>query len=139
MITRITGNNYNEKECWDKYMSLGAAASTQRMLNWHRLENGFGTRMGPVFAMWRWAVKNPEECYPQYKEWLKQNAPGGDIKDYPNYKRKWFAENYNNGEYKEITFEEFLGVLRDRTKGYVCSVLGKKAYRRFCAKWNLEE
>jgi hypothetical protein len=130
---------YNEKECWEKYMSWGAAASTQRLLNWHRAEHGFGTRMGPVFAMWRWAVNNPEECYPQYKEFHRHNAPGEDLSQYSNFKIKWFFENYKSGEYQEITFEEFLNLIKKLARVYVGSVLGKKAYKRFCDKYGLKE
>lgn len=145
MKIRNNDKRYNEQECWDKYMSWGAAASVPRLLAWHKSENGFGSRMGAVFAMWRWAIKNPEICYPQYQEWLNKNTPNAGegeefLKQYPNYKKKWIVENFGrDGVYKEITFNEFLDVLKNRVIGYEGSVLGKKAYKRFCDKYQLKE
>jgi len=135
-LTREKENKFNKKyddrECWDLAMSWGAAFTVDKLHRWHKKNKGFGSRMGGVWAMWRWAARNPELCYPQFKKWYFENAIGEtrweEIGD------KMVEKDIN----PNVTFEEFLEKIRDHAKDKD-SVLSNTAYKTWCAKWNMEE
>ena len=121
---------YNDQECWEQFMSWGAAATFKKLKEWHIEKHGFGSQMGPRWAMWRWAAENPELCYPQYKKWYFETAMNTN----------WFNDDPN------IPFggkDSFLEGIKTVVKGTGAkrsnNILSHRAYKQFCAKWNLEE
>jgi hypothetical protein len=60
---------YDGKECWELYMSWGGASSYRKLRDWHRANKGYGSQMGPFWAMWKYAFLNVEEAYPAYQKW----------------------------------------------------------------------
>lgn len=64
---------YDGKKIWQKYMSLGRAATYDKIRRWCleegmvNQETGIVSKWGPKFAMWRYAIRNPEEAYEAYK------------------------------------------------------------------------
>lgn len=117
--TRISNKKYDEEECWNLAMSWGAAFTTNRLHEWHKKNKNFGSHMGGVWAMWRWAARNPELCYPQYKQWYLESAKAIEVID------------------ANVTFEEFLRDIQKHAKGKD-SILGRKAYKKWCAKYGLD-
>lgn len=117
---------YPEKEIWEKFMSMGAAASNPKIRNWLMLEKGIKpSQMGHIWAMWRYAVKNPEKAYPLYKVWHFEYASsisGVETVVDPN-----------------VNFEGFLKDCQYRIKQSGDSIMSKSAYKRFCQKYNLAE
>ena len=118
---------YNDQECWEQFMSWGAAATCKKLKEWHIEKHGWGSPMGVVWAMWRWSASNPEQCYPQYKTWFFETASNtkGEVID------------------SNATFKDFLEDIKIHAKGTGAkrksSILSHRAYKQFCAKWNLEE
>ena len=127
--TKNKGKKYDEKECWDLYMSWGAGATVDKLHKWHLANTDFGSRMGGVWAMWRWAARNPELCYPQYRQWFFENNVGKTEQVEENGKRVQKEINPN------ITFNDFLGIIQEEARNV--SVLSRRAYRQFCAKYEL--
>jgi len=120
--TKNNGKKYDEKECWDLYMSWGAAATVEKLHRWHKEYKGFGSHMGGIWAMWRYAAQNPDACYPQFKQWYFESASAiaDEVVD-PN-----------------ITFDDFLNEIRVHAKNKN-SIMSQKKYKQFCQKWNLNE
>ena len=117
---------YPEKEIWEKFMGMGAAASYPKIRNWLREKGYVGKmQMGPVFAMWRYAVKNPEEAFPLYQKWHFEYASDisgeGNVVD-PN-----------------VTFDDFLKDAQYRILHSGDSIASKILYKQFCQKYNLSE
>ena len=120
--TKTGTKKYDDEECWNLAMSWGAAFTTNKLHRWHKENKGFGSHMGGIWAMWRWAAKNPELCYPQYKKWYFESASdvSNEVID-PN-----------------ASFEEFLEDIRRHAHGKD-SILSKKAYKQWCVKYGLED
>jgi hypothetical protein len=120
MLTRTkTGKvkKYNEQECWEVYMGMGAAASQKKLINWLWEERRIkASNMGPVWAMWRWALKNPEQCYEQYKKW-------------------WFESASQEGVDSNVSFRDFLEDVKHHCRHR--SMGSRKEYEDFCAKYGL--
>jgi len=109
-------STYDEKACWEQYMVVWRGAATYRKLrDWHRDEYGFGSQMGAYWAAWRWACKNPEACYPQYKN--------------------WFDDKFS----QDVTFNDFVKLCKTRVENSGHSILGKRKYGAFCRQWDLAE
>lgn len=78
-LTKRAGSRfYDGKILWEQYMSMGKAASYTRLQKWC-IANGMvnpasgkTSHAGPRFAMWRYAVKNPEEAYVSYQKWQQE-------------------------------------------------------------------
>lgn len=137
-LTRTKENRYNkkydDKEIWDHAMGMGAAFTVRKLCAWHIEQKGFGTLMGCVFAMWRHAARNPELCFPQYRQWYFENAIG---------QTQWvFGEN-GKMEKKEVnsntTFTNFLLDIQRHIKSDKKSIFGKKTYKDWCARYGLAE
>lgn len=74
-LTKMTGRFYDDKLLWETYMGWGRAATYARLREWC-LQNGMYnpitgkvSQMGCFWAMWRYAVHNPEEAYEAYRKW----------------------------------------------------------------------
>lgn len=110
---------YDGERLWKQYMSWGAAATHKKLRGWVESvgmcnpEIGRPSQMGPFFAMWRWAIRNPEEAYPHYKSW-------------------WFE---TDPLHCEPSYEDFLKDLRKHAIN--ASMLSVPAYRKFCEKHGL--
>lgn len=105
---------YDEKGCWNRFMEMGAAYTVRKLNSWHKEKYGFVSHMGVQWAIWRYACKNPETAYDQYKVWNL----GFGFRDFLK-KCQRIAKGTGNSR-------------RD-------SILGKRAYRQFCQKYELEE
>ena len=120
---------YDEKECWDKFMEMGAGATIRKLNNWHTEKYGFASQMGPYWAMWRYACKNVDQAFGQYKVWWFETASAvQNVKNVPSF---------------IVTKEDFLKDCRNHIIGSGNirrdSVLSQRAYRKFCQENGLEE
>lgn len=115
---------YDGERIWKKFTSMGAASTTEKLNQWCEsvgmVNEALGkvSHMGPTWAMWRYAFRNPEEAYPQYKSW---------------------AEEYRNElviSGKKITKELFYEELS--LKGKHTTVVGDKEYFAFCEKYKVK-
>ena len=79
-VTRILSRDglYEGKVLWEEFHSWGAGSSARRLLAWAK-QNGMLNpvkpqkgHMGPIWAMWRYALENPEEAFPAYKAHAEQ-------------------------------------------------------------------
>lgn len=128
LTTRIGAfKKYNDKECWEQAMSWGAAFSVNRLERWHKENKGWGSHMGVVWAMWRWAAENPEACFPQYQKWVFEKASNTHgTPEVPDF---------------NVTFEQFLEEIRFHAEGKGAkgrsSVLSKSRYNQFCENYGL--
>lgn len=123
-LTHITTNKkYNGKELWETYMSWGAAASHRKLRLWFEEKGVKASQMGAFWAMWRYALGNPEEAFPAYKKW-------------------WFetASNQSDGVVVDsnVDFQKFLEDIRNHAYGKSC-IVGRRTYRTFCKKYSLSE
>lgn len=72
---------YDDKRCFETYMSWGAAATHSKLRAWCKqvgmvgTQTGRASQMGAYWAMWRYALENPEEGYELYREWWYENDP----------------------------------------------------------------
>lgn len=107
----------DDKECWDTYMSWGAAASHKKLRLFMQEKNQVNVSvMAPFFAMWRYAIRNPEETFTQYKKWFFETAS-------------------QEGLDGNITFDDFLQDLKQH--GKMEALLSRSRYIEFCEKYNL--
>lgn len=113
---------YNDRECWETAMSWGAAFTYRKLAKWHIGKHGFGSAMGPRWAMWRYACQNPEECFPAYKDWYFLTAYNGT--------RSPRDPDPN------ITFRDFLEDCK--AHGNNKSVMARRTYKKFCEKHGLK-
>lgn len=115
---------YNGKSLWRKYCSMGRAATYDKLAKWatsqdmKRSKSKSATRMGVYFAMWRYALRNPEAAYPDYEKWATQ------------YQEELTIEGVS------VTFEMFLKDIKKHAKTPGC--VGKASYIKFCEKYDLE-
>lgn len=100
--TRRTGLHYYDgKAIWEKYMSMGKAATYKKILFWCNETGmvnpatGKASFMGPRFAMWRYAIRNPEEAYKPYFEWQREYG------NFPTFKE--FCEDLSDHAYTKKT------------------------------------
>jgi hypothetical protein len=109
---------YNDQECWEHFMvEMGGGASHGKLRAWLReIKRVKVSQMGPYWAMWRWAARNPELTYPQYKKWYFETAS-------------------IVGEDGNASFEDFL---QDIKKASMIGALGRAEYRQFCEKYSLQ-
>jgi hypothetical protein len=125
-LTKLRNTNkiYPDKELWEKYMSWGKAASHLKLRRW-LIENGFSIKeygMGAFWAMWRYAIRNPEEAFPLYKKWYFETA--SDVKPNPDVIDP------------VVTFQDFLEDCRLHARQRSCVSRGE--YIRFCNKHGLQ-
>lgn len=102
-------------------MSWGAAASHIKLRRWLKEEKGLDIEtkgMGSFFAMWLWAIRNPELTYPQYKKWYFETASQEGVKS-------------------DVSFDFYLQELK--RQGKMRSLISRKEYNEFCEKYNLSE
>lgn len=115
---------YDGKRLWEEYHSWGRAATHDKLREWALANGMVNTRsgkvsqMGPFFAMWRYALHNPEEAYPAYERWAKE------------------YEEYLVPEGMDIDFKAFLKDIREHAKHG--GVVGRQTYLEFCEKYELE-
>jgi hypothetical protein len=121
MALTKTQRKYDGQECWEKYMGWGAAASHIRLRRWLREEKGLDIElkgMGAFFSMWKYAILNPEETFPQYRKWYFETAS-------------------QEGVRSDVSFQDYLQDLKKH--GKMRSLIGRREYNEFCAKYNLSE
>lgn len=115
---------YDGKRLWETYMEWGRGSSHKRLREWARENNmvnpwtGKVSQMGAFWAMWRYAVHNPEEAYESYKKHTEE-----------------FPELIAMGI--SVNFEFFLKDVQKHARNE--AVVSRKTYREFCKKHNLEE
>lgn len=74
-LTRISKRYFDDRLLWKTYMGWGRAATYSRLRAWCiqngmvNPETGKVSQMGVYWAIWRFAVRNPEEAYEDYKLW----------------------------------------------------------------------
>lgn len=67
---------YDGKALWEYYMGMGVEASHRKLIEWATKQGMVSpdkttaSRMGPFWAMWRYALRHPEEAFPAYKQWM---------------------------------------------------------------------
>lgn len=106
---------YDGELLFKTWCSWGLASGHDRLIEFSRSTYGQASQMGPYFAMWRWALENPEKAFEYWKEWYFHNYP----------------------DREPPTFEDFLLVLRERGKTNK-NIAPPKKLERFCARYNLE-
>jgi ABC-type nitrate/sulfonate/bicarbonate transport system substrate-binding protein len=84
----------------------------------YNFRNGKASPMGPYWAAWRYALRNPKEAYPAWEKWAKE----------------YLSELAEQGI--EINFEKFLEEIKEHARRG--AVVGENAYKKFCAEWQLE-
>lgn len=101
-LTKNTGLFfYDGKRIWEYYMSLGRAATYKRVRQWCadvgmvNPQNGKVSMMGPRFAMWRYAIRNPDEAFVAYQEWQREYG------NYPTFNE--FCQDCVNHAYTKKT------------------------------------
>lgn len=111
---------YDDKRLFERYMKWGAAATHEKLRQWcleHGMFNpslGRPSHMGAYWAVWRYALENPEEGYPLYREWWYESDPRKRI---PTFKH--FLINIQTHAYNKN------------------SICGHQKYLQFCERWEL--
>lgn len=114
---------YDGEALWEKYHSMGRAATYDKLAEWatdqgmKRAKSKKATRMGVYFAMWRYALRNPEAAYPAYEKWAK------------GYEEELTIEGV------EVTFKMFLKDIEKHALTPGC--VGKASYVKFCKERGL--
>jgi hypothetical protein len=114
---------YDGKDLWEYYHSLGKAATHGKLREYAKTRGmyshrkGVPSQMGPYWAMWRYALRNPEEAWPAYEKWAKE------------YEGELIAQGI------DINFQNFLEDIREHAKSG--GVVGDETYLEFCEKYQL--
>jgi hypothetical protein len=112
-----------EQELWEVYHSWGRAATGDKLVayarekGWFNPRKGEPSRMGPRWAMWRYAFRNPKEAYPHFEKWA-------------NEYRVELIENDIN-----ISFESFLKEVKEHVKKG--NMFREGTIRKWCEKWGV--
>jgi hypothetical protein len=112
---------YDGKRLWEAYTGMGLAASYKKLNKWAEVNGmtnpmtGKASQMGPACAMWRYALKNPDEAYPFYQKWAEEYRGFSDI---------------------EPTFENFLKEISHHARN--TAVVAKGTYVKWCKQWELK-
>ena len=116
LTRRVSNRKVDDKECWEQYMSWGAAASHVKLRAWLLSEKGIRvTQMTPFWAMWRYACRNPQEAFPAYQKWWAETA---------------FAEKEKVID-PNVTYEQFL----DDCKTHARNCMGRGEYKRWLIQY----
>lgn len=109
---------YPDKECWEQFMvAMCGGASHGKLRAWlWETKRMKASQMGAYWAMWRWAIHNPEKTFPQYSKWYFETASGDGID--PN-----------------VSFEDFLQDLKRKAQ---IGAVGRAEYRQFCERYGLQ-
>jgi hypothetical protein len=113
-----------EKELWEYFHSLGRAATGDKLVayakekGWFNPRKGEPSRMGPRWAMWRYAFRHPKEAYPTFEKWAKE---------------EYSTEIVENDV--EINFENFLVEVKEHVKRG--RVFRDGTIRKWCEKWGV--
>lgn len=118
---------YDDKLCFETYMKWGAAATHRKLREWCKqvgmvnYMTGRPSQMGAFWALWRYAMQNPEEGFPLYKEW-------------------WYHTTLPMSEFGRVnphaTFEDFLGDIQNHAYNNK-SIASQSKYEAFCEKYGL--
>lgn len=126
-LTKLLNPNrvvYDGEKLFRYYCSLGRASSNKKLKEWAKTvgmvnpETGTASHTGPLYSMWRWAIRNPEQAFPVYKEWA--NA--------------YESELVANGI--EVNWNLFLRELANHAENK--SIVSEKERKEFCKKYGLE-
>lgn len=115
---------YDGKKLYEIFMTGGRGSTYEKLREWCRAngmyspEKGEPSRMGPYWAMWRYAFHNHEEAYPLYERWAKEYIAYEGVEGY------------------EPTKETFLKELEYRARRR--EVAKPKEYEEFCEKHGFE-
>lgn len=122
------GGFYDGEKLFKKYCSMGAAATYEKLFEFAKGQGMFDpdtgkpSNMGMHFAMWRWALRNPEEAWKYYEPYIRE------------------FEHILIPKGIKIDFNSFLLEIRDKTgpKGQTRKgAVGRRTYVAFCRKYNL--
>lgn len=115
---------YNGEVLFKKYHEMGRAGSYKKLGRW-AMENGMVNPntgriswMGPIFSMWRWAMRHPHEAFPYWKKWAEQ------------FESELLASGY------EPTYENFLREIQRKAK--LKGVITHNGYKKWCEENGLE-
>jgi hypothetical protein len=112
-------HKYNDQECWEHFMVVmcgGASHGKLRSWLWETRKMKV-SQMGAFWSMWRWAIRHPEQTFPQYKKWYFETASGLEDGIDPN-----------------VSFEDYLIDLKKHAR---IGAVGRAEYRQFCETYNL--
>jgi hypothetical protein len=113
-----------EKELWEVYWGWGRAATNSRLIEyarskgWFDPEKGEPSPMGPRWAMWRYAFRQPQEAHKPFKNWLKEYAVE-------------VAEEKIDTGFEAFLIEVFRHVVKGR-------VFREGTIKKWCRKWGLD-
>lgn len=110
---------YDGKKLFQVYCAWGSAANVNKLNEWAKEnmpnpETGKVSQVGPYYAMWAWAFKNPKEAYPVWKEYMFRRFPGKELQ----------------------TFDDFIEFLNRRV-GNNNNIAGKQERERFRLRYGL--
>lgn len=130
-LTKTLGGKrrqYDGRKLWEVYHSMGRAASYAKLNTWARNngmanpETGDVKGMGPNWAMWAYAMDNPEKAFPAYKAWALEHQTE--------------LLSFGIEPSEENLWRKFLEDVKDHnSKGK--PTYSKKRFNRFCEKYNL--
>lgn len=107
---------YDGKILFQKWAEWGAAATNTRLQEFAKAKFGSSSNMGPYYAMWAWAFRNPEDAWPLWKKFYLHSHP----------------------DKEQPTFEDFLKILQTKGGSYLNVSGSKRKLQQFCSKYNLE-
>lgn len=106
---------YDGEKIWIEFMSMGKAATYQKIRGFcsrNGMVNpmtGRVSQMGPVYAMWRYAFKNPETSYEYYRKWKMEFG------EYPTFQdfciELW---DHARSECREVTSEKYKKIFKEK-------------------------
>lgn len=127
-LTKALGGKrkqYDGKVLWQVFMGMGRAASYKKLSEW-AAENGMVnprtgkvSEMGPNWAMWSYAMRQPEEAFEAWKKWA------------------WEHEDELAESGIEPTWERFLKDVKEHN-GPGKPMHSKTRYAEFCEKYKKE-
>ena len=106
---------YDGEDLFRTFCGWGAAASNPKLMKYAEEKYGQSSQMGPLYSMWKWAFRNPEQAYPLWKEYHFErfpDRPQPTFEEFTQHLLEWGTRNKNIGG-------------------------GPQRIHRFCAKYGL--
>lgn len=123
-VTKQGRDVYDGEKLFRVYHEWGRAAGYSRLEKWanehgmYHPGRGKASKMGAYFAMWRWALRNPQKAWEIFEPWARE------------------YENELTAAGVEINYQEFMKVIERhlRAKGSI----GFDKYLEFCREHGIK-